>query len=85
MTAQEDEKKVPAHAGGVDLSIQKRAADTGPLVPAHAGGVDLSHCGLALVHLRTVPAHAGGVDLSNQFVEKLNAQTLSPPMRAGWI
>ena len=33
---------VPAHAGGVDLSIYQFGCQIRNLVPAHAGGVDLS-------------------------------------------
>ena len=33
---------VPAHAGGVDLSIKNTFQTVLTMVPAHAGGVDLS-------------------------------------------
>ena len=35
-------ESVPAHAGGVDLSIYEYDLGTSYTVPAHAGGVDLS-------------------------------------------
>ena len=55
---------VPAHAGGVDLSISAVLKIWNVPVPAHAGGVDLSRDGGDVYCATAVPAHAGGVDLS---------------------
>ena len=41
----EPEEIVPAHAGGVDLSVTMAFTMNGHWVPAHAGGVDLSLAG----------------------------------------
>ena len=55
---------VPAHAGGVDLSLSSGTCSTTRNVPAHAGGVDLSSYCMEQQMRILVPAHAGGVDLS---------------------
>ena len=75
---------VPAHAGGVDLSIVGQKQSKTYRVPAHAGGVDLSIQVAELVDPDQVPAHAGGVDLSTIILDD-DTQIKSPPMRAGWI
>ncbi len=37
------QQAVPAHAGGVDLSVPEKKKPENTGVPAHAGGVDLSY------------------------------------------
>ena len=64
-TATDAAGRVPAHAGGVDLSSgQNIYVAFLDWVPAHAGGVDLSNKGIRIQNPDCVPAHAGGVDLS---------------------
>ena len=77
--------RVPAHAGGVDLSILSIASWTASLVPAHAGGVDLSKNPAAARFRALVPAHAGGVDLSDRWllVDVLDKVPLVPAHAGG--
>ena len=76
---------VPAHAGGVDLSLNRAVRLSEAHVPAHAGGVDLSNldCIDKILIIRPRPCGRGGFKLKG--IKKVKDGDPSPPMRAGWI
>ena len=76
---------VPAHAGGVDLSIKNTFQTVLTMVPAHAGGVDLSQQIGLYEHGKDGPRPCGRGGFKHFVVESVELALWSPPMRAGWI